>query len=306
MEIVITMCKIIFSMAIGFFLYKVKILSKDFNTASSKLLINVGLPCSMFVAIATMESEDTGSVYELLIVGVLVYVFLGLVAILVSKLMKAEGATDGIIRCLLIFGNVSFLGIPVVESLYGSTGVFYMAILNVHFNVFCFTYGVYLIAKGGEGEDKFSYKDILSPAVVSIVLALIIYLTGLKLPNIITEPLDFVGDITSPMAMITLGSIIATFSLKELFTQWKFYVLSALKMLILPAITFIVLRAIIGPGDITNVVTIYVAMPTASVISMMSVTYKSDSKTATYGVGLMNILCIVTIPVMYLFMEMVG
>ena len=306
MELVITMAKVVICMALGFFLNKIKILSADSNSVISRFILNVTLPCTMFAAVAGMESRDMATVWELIIIGFAVYIFLGIAAFITAKLIKMGKESEGVIQCLLMFGNVSFLGIPLVQALYGDAGVFYNAILNVHFNIFCFTYGVYLMAKHSEGGYKLNFKSFLSPCLISIVLALIIYLCGITIPEIIMEPMEFIGQITSPLAMITIGSIIATYSLKELFSQGKLYILAALKMLIFPAIAYLILYLTIGPGLITNVVTIYMAMPTANTISMMAVTYKSDPRTATYGTGLMNILCIITIPLIYMLMQMLG
>lgn len=302
----VTMLKVIICMALGFFLNKINILSEQSNSIISKFLLNVTLPCTMFAAVASMESGDRRDVYELLIIGVGIYVFLAIASFIVSKLIRMGKDKEGIVQCLLMFGNVSFLGIPLAEALYGDTGVFYIAILNVHFNIFCFTYGVYLIARSSGGKYKFNPKSFLSPAIIGVVAGLIIYLCGVTVPEIIMEPIEFIGQITSPLAMITLGSIIATYSLKELFTQWKMYILAAVKMIVFPILFYLILRAVIGPGIITNVCTIYVAMPTANVISMLAVTYHGDAKTATYGTGLMNILCIITIPLIYMFMQFVG
>ena len=306
MEIVITMVKIVVCMALGYFLNKIKILDSRVNTKLSALILNVTLPCTMFVAVAGMESRDMAAVWELIVIGFLIYIYLGIAAFIISKLIKMGKEKESVIQCLIMFGNVSFLGIPVTQALYGDTGVFYLAVLNVHFNIFCFTYGIWLMTRNNGAEGGFSPKKFLNPGLISIVAALIIYLCGISLPDILTEILEFIGQANSPLAMITIGSIIATYSLKELFSKWKFYVLAALKMLLLPAIAYLILCASIGPGLITNVVTIYIAMPTANTVSMMAVNYNSDAKTATIGTGLMNILCIATIPIIYLFMNMVG
>ena len=300
------MAKVVVCMALGFFLNKIKILSASSNNVISRFILNVTLPCTMFAAVAGMETRDMATVGELIIIGFGIYVFLGIAAFVIAKLIKMGKEKEGVIQCLLMFGNVSFLGIPLVQALYGDAGVFYNAILNVHFNIFCFTYGVYLMSKSAGTSGKLNVKSFLSPCLISIVGALILYLIGITIPDLIMEPIEFIGQITSPLAMITIGSIIATYSLRELFSHGKLYILAALKMLILPAIAYVIMRLIAGPGLITNVTTIYIAMPTANTVSMMAVTYKSDTKTATLGTGLMNILCIVTIPLIYLFMQMAG
>lgn len=302
MELIGAMFKVIVCMVLGFFLNKIKILSEQSNKTISAFIVNVTFPCTMFAAIAAMESSDKASVYMLLLIGAAVYVFLAIGAFITTKLIRLGKSCEGVLQNLLVFGNVSFLGIPLVQALYGDLGVFYMAVLCVHSNVFTFTYGLYLITKDVSGSYKFNPKNLLSPGLISIVLALIIYLCGISLPGLIIEPIEFIGQITSPLAMITIGSMIATYSLKELFSNPKYYILSAVKLLIFPAVVYLVLRLTIGESLITNIVTIYVAMPTANTVNMLVLNYGGDSKTAACVTGLMTILCIATIPAIYLLL----
>ena len=303
MVIVTTMLKVILAMALGFFLYKIRIFNSESNSALSKLVINVTCPCTLFASIVTLDSSEMQNVYKLLVIGVIFYAALALLAWAASKLLGFKGTSDGAARCLMIFGNIGMMGIPIVEGLYGTLGVSYIAVLNVHFNIFCFTYGVYLISRGAEGESRFSPKKLLSPAIISVVLAIIIYLLKIKLPDIVITPIQFIGGITSALAMITLGSIIATFPLKDLFVHWKLYIVSLIKLLAVPAVTYFALRAILGAGLIAKVVTMSAAMPAATVISMLALTNGGDSRTATCGTGLMLIMSIATIPMVYFMME---
>ena len=103
--------------------------------------------------------------------------------------------------------------------------------------------------------------------------------------------------------MIVIGSSAASYPLKTVFSQKKIYLLSAVKLLIYPLIAYFVFRLALGDNLLTRVLTIYIGMPTASVVNMTAIAYDADKESATGCVAMMTILSLITIPIMYFVME---
>ena len=300
--LITAMVKIIVSMAIGFFLRKINIFNDTSNKAISSLIIHVTAPCLLFASIVTMDSSEFKNAVTLLWVGVIVYAVLTVLAILVTRLLKVPSTSRGVYQAAMIFGNVSFLGIPLAESLYGSLGVFYIALLNIHFNLLFFTYGFYLIMSSGSGKGSFSPKKLINSGIIGIFLAMIIFFLQIPLPEVVTAPISFVGSITSPLSMIIIGSSAAAYPLKLVFSQKKVYLLSALRLLVYPILAYFILKLTLGDNLLTRIICIYIGMPTASVVGMTSIAYDADAKSATFCTAMMTILSLVTIPILYLVM----
>ena len=301
--LMIAMLKIVVSMALGFLLYKLHILNDTINKGLSALIVHVTAPCLGFVSIISMDGSQIHNALTLLWIGFVIYAVLIVLAILVVRILKVPASSSGVYQAAIIFGNVGFLGLPLAESLFGAVGLFYMALLNVHFNLLVYSYGFYAIARNSTTGFRFSFKTMINAGMISVLLALPVFFFQIHLPEAITEPIGFVGQITSPLAMIVVGSTVAASSLKTIFSDRKIYVLAVLKLLMIPAATWFLLKLTLGTGLMSKIITTYVGMPTAALVSMIAISYDSDAETASSATGMMNILCIVTVPLLYLMME---
>ncbi|MCF0228810.1 MAG: AEC family transporter [Parasporobacterium sp.] len=300
--LITTMIKLFFSMAIGYFLKKRNIINDTVSRSVSALIVNISAPCLMFSSIVTMDSSQFQNALTLLWVGVLVYVGLILLAVLVVKLLKIEEAARGVYKAALIFGNVSFLGIPLAQSLYGQEGVFYIALLNIHFMLLFFSYGIYMIMTSGGNKGSFSPKKLVNSGLISIIAATLLYFLRIPVPDMIVEPLSFVGSLTSPVSMIIVGSSIASYSLKKVFSMKKLYIMSVLKLLVFPIIAYFILKLTLGDNLLTKIVCIYIGMPTASIVGMTAMAYGTDVENTTSCITMMTVLSLVTIPIIYIVM----
>ena len=304
MSILITaMAKVIVCMAVGFFLRKIKLFNDISNKAMSSLIIHVTAPCLLFSSIATMDGSESENAVTLLWVGFVLYGVLIALAILVTKLLKVSPSSRGVYEAAMIFGNVSFMGIPLVESLYGTLGVFYIAFLNIHFNIFFYSLGFYLIMKSGKRTGSFNPLKLINSGIIGILLASVIFFLQVPLPEVVTVPISFVGSITSPLSMVIIGSSVAAYSLKHVFSQKKIYILSFLRLLVYPVIAYFLLRLLLGDNLITRIICIYIGMPVASIVGMTAIAYDADSESATYCIAMSTVLSLVTIPILYLIMS---
>ena len=300
--LITTMVKILVCMALGFFLKKINIINNEATKGFSALIVHVTAPCLLFSSIVTMDSGEMHNAVTLLWAGVAVYAALTILAILVTHLLKIPSSSRGVYQAAMIFGNVSFLGIPLAQSLYGTTGVFYIALLNIHFNLLFFSYGFYLIMRSGN-HSSFNPKRLINSGIISIILAVIIYFGGIRLPDMAVEPIQFVGSITSPLSMIIIGSSAASYSLKEVFRQKKIYLLSVLRLLVYPVLAYFIFKYLIGDNLLTKILCIYIGMPTASVVGMTAIAYDSDARGATSCTAMMTIFSLISIPILYIIMS---
>ena len=183
MVIVSTMLKIVGALALGFFLNKIRILTPQSNGSLSKLVINATSPCLIFSSVASMSADRKSDALFLLWIGVLVYVFLAVIALIVVKLLRVPKRSFGTYVCIMVFGNVGFIGFPLAQSLYGALGLFYIGILNIHFTLFAYTIGMLLMtgSSGEGGRLKLELKTLVNPGTIGVVLALIFFL--LEIPD---------------------------------------------------------------------------------------------------------------------------
>ena len=83
-------------------------------------------------------------------------------------------ATDrGIYSFMLAFGNVGFIGYPIVASIFGANAVFYASILNFPSTLLIFVFGTLFIS-GDQGKMKFKWDTLYCPAMIASYLSILI------------------------------------------------------------------------------------------------------------------------------------
>ena len=299
MDIVAAMLKIIVAMALGFFLYKIHVLNDESNSVMSKMVTMGAAPCMIFASVTGLSAENKHYVYILLIAGVGMFALLTIIAVIAARIIAGSKKDRGVYEAMMTFGNSAFIAFPVGQALMGDLGVSYLAILNIHQNIFAYSLGVFQLTRGNEGTMKFSVKKLINPPNIAAVLGLILFLVGIQIPDVVMQPISFIGQITSPLSMMVIGSTIASYSLKNLFNNWRYYAAAFVKLLVAPFAAFFVSYLIWGASDITSVITIHCAMPTAAIISLIAIMYNADYRTTTSATGLMDIFCVGTIPLVW-------
>ena len=269
MVIIETMVKLLLLMALGFFLNKLGIFSRESNRMLSDLIVKVTTPLLIISSVCETGGEDLNRLSILPVLGGAFILYLALIAAgeLIARLPFFPKTERDATACMLVFSNNSFMGIPVLESLYGSSSIFYNSIINFPFFIFLFTYGVFRLSGG---KQKFNLKSILTPGVISALVALVIFLTGVQLPEIIVDTCDMVGGVTSPLSMMVLGSTVAMYPLGKTLADWRSYIFSAFRLLALPALALLACRLLQIDSYYTGIVTISCAMPVASMVLMVA------------------------------------
>ena len=296
-----TMFKLCAAMLAGFGMKKAKILSDETNAGLSGMIITVTCPALIIYSVCK-QTEVNLDVVKLVGVGAIIYaLLLPILAIaMVRYLIRPEKEMHGTYQLLLVFANVTFMGFPVAQALYGERAIFYMNIFNIPFSLLIFTYGVRLVQAGGEQQAKFKLRDILSPGFLSGILSLLIYFLQIRLPTVLVSTLGFVGNITTPLSMIVIGSMIGNFSFSTMFKERKLFLLSLIKLVVFPALGFLFARTIFKDPMLAGIITISLGMPCASLSAMVSNQYGNEKQAdiAALGVFISTLLSIATIPIM--------
>jgi len=206
---------------------------------------------------------------------------------------------QSVLKFILVFSNCAFMGFPVLEGLFGKTGVFYGSLYVAVFNAFVWTYGVMLFSKGGQQTSVI--KAMINPGIISVIIGLFIFIFSIELPKPIQQTLDMVGSMTAPLSMLIVGAILAETNLKDIFTGFEVYYGTVLRLIIMPLITILALTLIGIDRELLRVCVVLVAMPAAANTVIFAEKYDANSLLASRCVALSTILSIVTIPLIMMF-----
>lgn len=285
----------------GWFLYKKDYLSEESTKQLSFIAISIINPIVIFNSYQMDFAPEmlTGLLIAagLAVVSHLVLIIFSLIAVKKSR-PNAE-----IERFATAYSNCAFLGIPLVQATFGAEGVFYLTGYITVFNLFMWTHGVMVMQGGGHRSFSQSAKAVakvlISPAVISIALGLVFFFTGWRLPDIVQTPLDYLGALNTPLAMMVSGATIAKAGLLKAFNNPRVYFIQAFKLLIIPAVLalmFVPLTLLGVPRLIIDTILIAAAAPTASATIMFAYTHKKDAEYASNHFALSTIASMATMP----------
>ncbi len=290
-------------MAAGFIADKCKVMNADLNRGLSKLVLNVTLPAMVLAAVLKADhSLETAQVFVLLGVAVGLYVFLIPLGYLFTKLLAVKDGEKGVYRYSFIFGNIGFMGFPVVAAIYAGDSVmavFYASFFQLPFCFLNYTLGVHLMA-GEDAPKRPLWKAALQPGVIVPIVGLALYLLNVSMPDVIVGTADKLGSITTPASMLIIGATVAEMPLKNVFVTWRLYPATVIKIALLPGLFWALLRLLHLPLDpiMLGVAVIMAAMPTANSSTMLCHTYGGDAELAASSVVVTTIASVVGVPLL--------
>lgn len=196
------------------------------------------------------------------------------------------------------FSNCGFMGIPLVRAGFGDEAVFLLVGFVVLLNLLQWTYGAALL-KGDKGA--VSLKGVLlNPITVGTDAGVVLFVTGLgsRLPGVLGGAIGGLAALNSPVAMLVLGIYMAQTSLKETVMSPRLYVLSAVRLLLIPAVTLALLTPL--PVDLTMkyVILLGASAPVGANVAVYAQLYGKDYSYACRTVVLSTVLSILTLPVL--------
>lgn len=279
---------------VGYFVTKRGVFTERGASEVTTLLIKLVTPC--VIVNSFLGNTGTLGAYELLMAMALPALWMG--AALGISLLAFRGEPperQKVLRFSVLFSNTGFMGIPLVQGIVGDAGVIYASFGVVVFNILCWTYG-YSMMSGGA---KLNLKTILlNPGIVGLVFGLPIYFLRLELPGIIAEPVGYLADLNTPLAMLVVGSYIAKVDLHSFISDFSVYKASFLRLLVCPAVFLAMLLFLRPSGDLFLSNMIQASAPVAANSVLFAVQFKRDSALASKLVAVSTVLSILTIPVM--------
>jgi len=304
MQVIISQLAVLFIIiALGFAASKLKALPSEAGKVLTKTVLNVTLPCTMLFSSVGGGLEVTGTEsFFFLLVSLLALCIASVIAVVASRLMRGNKSDFGLLACMTAFANVGFMGFPMAQAVFGPDAAFYVALNMIPFQLVSYSVGPLLIS-GKSGS--FDPKVLITPALITSVCMIPLVAFGVKAPGIIVDVLRLTSSITTPCSMLIIGITLAQIPLKDIFSQWRLYPLTLIKLVIIPIATWLVLRLFITDTLMLGVLVVLSAMPTAAIVTMFAIEHKGNEHLASSGIFLTTLLSGLTVPfiVYLLFMR---
>ncbi len=288
-------------MAIGFMLYKSKMVDKSFIKGLSALLYNVSLPCSildsMMQKVSLNELKECATLPLMALIIITITMMLG---ILVSCIIEKNKKKRNIIIFSFTVSNFTFTAYPILEMLYGKQSVFFASMYNFSMFTAVLVIGTILLKRASLDDipPKLTLKDLKSTPFLALILGFILLFIPIEFPKFITTSISQLSATTTPLGTLLTGLVIAKAG-KADFKNIKIYITSAFRLLIIPISAIFILWGLGFTGYFVYVPVIILANPIAVNLVIFAENFNSYSEESASYVLISSLLSIITLPIVY-------
>lgn len=294
-----TMLTLFLLCAAGYIGRKAGIIDTDFSKKLSGFVIKTAQPFLILNAILGTEysRENLSLGFFTLFLGILCHAALAVCGALYSKHIKPINEAKMTNYCI-IFSNAGFIGLPVIGAILGEKGLFCGAFYQISFNLFVWSYGMYMLGRGREDIKMNPKKMIINPGTPACIIGMILYLLKpyFILPEFLTSAFNYLGSLCTPLTQIIIGGLLATRSILPLLKSTKLYLFTFVKLILIPCIAALICR-LLGADEFVTLFTVtMVALPCAANATMFGELYDIEPEYAAQLVGVTTVLSVLTIP----------
>lgn len=316
LEVLKSIFPIVIIVVIGYVLSQLKWFKDSFAGDISKLIMKIALPASIFTSVVSRltASQLTSFAEGLLISGAAVVISY-LLAFILVKLLKVRPGRRGIFINTFANANTIFIGMPLNIALFGSKATTFFLVYYVINTVSTWAFGAFLItndpmetAQAKKNSRKGMLKKVFSPPLIAFLIAIVLVLLNVKLPDAITTTTQYLGNLVTPLALIYIGIVLSNAGLKSLRIDRDTAVALIGKFILAPvamiSMLFVVKRFGISlPAVERNTFIMQSAVPALTVLPVLANDGKGDVRYATNIVAISTILFVVVAPIVMLIIN---
>lgn len=204
----------------------------------SFLVVNLFYPGKVFAAFAkNFTVEYLCNNYTNILIALGLLVFLHFLAKLPARSLKRDDFEKQVYEYSITISNYAYMGYALVESVFGTQAMTDLILFCMPFSMYTYTVG-YMKLTGG----RFEPKRLVNPLTGALVLGMAVGLSGLQMPQMVSQFLSICGAGVGPLGMLMTGLTLSTFSFRELAGDIRAYILVVLRLVAIPGIVYALFR----------------------------------------------------------------
>ena len=284
----------------GFIVYKVHLIDAPAVSKLSNLLLMFISPLLIF---ESYQIDFDKTLLQGLLWSLLGSAICFAAVIFLSEfIFPQKDGHSSIEKMATVYSNCGFIGIPLADGVLGAEGVFYATAFNAMFNLMLWTHGVLIMNRACGRSSRLinpeNLKNLITPPIIAIFLGILCFVFQLRLPSLINEPLDIIGDMNTPIAMMVAGANLAQSEFLKSLRNLRIYFVCAVKLLLFPLISLLILWALPLSFNVAFTLFLCISCPTGAVSIMFADRYDQDAPYASEIFVISTVLCVITIPLL--------
>lgn len=290
------MLVLLIMLLVGVVCAKTGVIDPDGNKKITRFTLVVPQSCLILASAINIEFEiNAGKLVAVFFSGFVMYAVLVAVAALVWLALGRKNPLRELFAFMTVFGNVGFMGLPVVQALFGGEAVLYASLFNVPFNLLAYSVGAMML-RGELHGGSVDWKVLISPPMVATYVAIVLLFAHIHIPVPVESAVDYMGNMIVPLSMIIIGASLGDMPLKEAMGDWRCYVFAAFRLIVVPVVVFFGMGLFVRDELVLGTMTVQAAMPVAAISAMLALQYGRNAKFASKTVFISTLLSTLTIP----------
>lgn len=288
------MAMLVLIMLLGYLCARIGITGPEFNQRVTPLMVKVLLPATILNSVLSVPDFSGRELLDYILVMTVMVALQMLPAWFLPRLMRTRSEDVGATRLVTAFGNVGFVGLPVVAAIFGDEMVFFASLCNIPFNLALYSCSAAQLSPGG---GRVRWQDVLNAPVIATLLSVVLLLSRVHVPGVLADTISSVSGVTIPLSMLVIGTSLGGISVRSVLTDWRVYVVSAVRLLVCPLLTWLVLRPF-AAGALLGISVLMAACPSAMLVTALCLQYGRSDAFASKCIFLSTVLSAVTIPLL--------
>jgi len=296
---------------IGVIASKTGLINEPVKQGLSGIIFNITLPLLILNSLSDMELTGEVLFNSLLVIlfSFLALALLYLTGTISSRIMSLNRRATSIHVVHTMFGNIVFLGFPLIHVLFGNKGLLFAMLFHLCSNTMQWTFGVYLLAAEQKQNILAGLKKLINPNTIAFFLGLILMSLNWSIPVVFKKSLGGLGNTSLYLSMLYIGAVLSEITIQSLIWKFRVLILSINKLVLSPVLILLIISAILNITGwemdtiALSVIIMQSAMPCMVIIIIMAKKYGADDVHATQNVLTSTLLSVLTLPLIVLLLE---
>ncbi len=297
---------------VGFLLRKKKLLPQNADSAMAKMETYIFLPgLSLYNQMMQCTLDNFKSNWVLILYGFIIVIVAILISQPLSRMFVPKVSQTpqklyerNIYRYAMTFGNYGFMGNFIILGIWGDELFYKYSMFCLLVGIICGSWGLYILIPKDRNAGVWNNlkKGLLAPPVVAILVGMIFGLLNFKqyVPEFVINAFNNAGKCQGPVAMILAGFVIGGYDFKKLLQNKKVYLATFLRLIVIPSVLMLVLKAIGTNDEIMTLALIAFATPLGLNTIVYPAAYGGETETGASMAMISHTLSVITIPLMYI------
>jgi len=232
-------------MFVGIVMIRIKAANESWIDILNKYVLWLGFPAMIFSALAKLDFS-VGEYTSLILFNSIYLVVCILLTFPVSFIFKTSVKTKRTLLLLLAFGNVSYLGIPVLISAYGNEVIGTAVMISAVYLFWMFTLALILIEITGHEKVRIGIllkKLAMNPLLIAVILGITASYLKVKLDSSVMKTVDLFGQSVTAIVLFSLGLFLGSQKIGSKKEWLPVLLLTLAIMVVIPGIFFLILRS---------------------------------------------------------------